>query len=460
LLRGIAKIQGDMGEYASADGTYAELVRLYTALHEPRQEAWARADHADNAYQMNNPSLAATLLQQSKDVRNRPVNDAELNARFSELDGWIAISKGDPAGARELLRVARQRSGSALGADHFRTFKLGQALLRAEGQLRNVDAALTLHEELRQVAAHVKGIDASELATMDWEQVNLLQDAGRFAQALALAEATLPICIASLGADEQDCRGLLLLRGRMLLRLGLVERALRDMPRFAALAEDQKWPFVRIEAMLLQFRLASRARATSDLPSMAERVSVFGQSGAEVSMNPVFKVTALLALAESSLLLGDPQSAQVWAEQAVAKLQESGAPSTNAAFAALARELMGVALLHQGDPERALHWLTQAQSRFEANFGADHATTQLMKLNSALALDALGRRDEALAIVVRAQSILQTALGVATPAYERVKELRRRLEALPGRDVGIPSRPGAGSWRPSYQSEGSPEFFS
>src|SRR5205814_1636316 len=116
------------------------------------------------------------LLQQAKDVRNRPTNDAEMNARFSELDGWIAINKGDATGARELLRKARQRSIEVLGGDHLRTFRLGQALLRAEGQLRNFDNALALHAELRQVAPQVKGVDTNELATADWEQVTLLQD--------------------------------------------------------------------------------------------------------------------------------------------------------------------------------------------------------------------------------------------------------------------------------------------
>jgi eukaryotic-like serine/threonine-protein kinase len=451
LLRGIAKIQGDMGEFASADSTYSELVRLRVALREPKQEAWARADHAYNALQMGNPALATSVLEQAKDVRNRPIDDPELDARFSELDAWIAINEGDAAGARELLRNARRRSAEALGADHLRTFRLGNALLRAEGQLRNVDAALALHEELRQVAPNVAGIDANELATMDWQHVSLLQDAGRFDQALTQAEAALPMCISSLGADEQYCRLLLILRGRILLRLGLVERAARDMPRFAALADDDKWPYVRVEAMLLQFRLASRMGANPDLRAMVDRVRAFGQSGPENPMNPVFKATALLALAESSLLHGGMANAQEWVGQAIAKLPPGGASSVSAKFAALAGELNGVALLYQGETDSAMNVLMRAQQSFESTFGVEHPMTQLMSLNTALALEKLNRREEALAIVIHAEPILRAALGLTAPVYERVQILRRRLESPP---LGAAIRPS------SSPSAGLPEFFS
>jgi serine/threonine protein kinase len=428
LLRGIAKIQSDMGEYASADETYVELMPLLAVLRAPRLEAWVRADHAYNATQMGNPSLAATLLQQAKDVRGRPMDEPELNARFAELDGWAAIKKGDAAGARELLRRARQHASMALGLDHLRTFRLGQALLRAEGQLGNFDGALALHAELRQVAAQVKGVDANEMATMDWEHVSLLQDAGHFAQALILVDAALPNCTATLGDEEQYCRLLRLLRGRIMLRLGLVDRAIHDMARFAGMAEDQKWPYVRVEAMLLQFRLASRSNAATDLRSMSDRVRAFGQSGAEVQMNPAFKATALLALAESSLLLGQGANAQISAEQALAKLPQSGATSVNTKLAALAHELKGIALFQQGDTEKALTSIALAQEGFEKTFGADHPMTQLMALNSALLLEALGRANDARAIVSRAEPILRSALGPAAPTYTRVKALRQRLE--------------------------------
>jgi len=437
LLRGIAKIQSDMGEYASADGTYAELVRLLASLHEPRQEAWARADHADNAHQMGNLSLAASLLQAAKQVKNRPTNDPELNARLDEIEGWIAIGRGDAGVARELLSIAHEKSTRTLGAHHLRTFKLGQALLRAEGQLRDFDAAHALHAELREAATQVKGVDAAEVATMDWEQVTLLQDAGRFAQALTLIDTALPQCVTSLGAEDQNCRLILVLRGQILLRLGLLERASLDMSRFAALADDQQLPFARAQAMVLELRLASRTLSTAEVRPIADRVRSFGQSGAEVPMNPVFKANALLALAESSLLLGDAASAQGWIEQALEKLPQSSASSSaNARFTALAHELMGLGFLYRGDPKRALQSLTQAQASFVAILGEHHSITQLMALNVALALSASGQASEALLIVTRAEPLLQSAFGASAPVFLRVVALRRKLEAKSSATVG------------------------
>ena len=460
LLRGIAKIQDDMAEYASANSTHAELVRLYVALQDPRQEAWARADAANNGYQMGNASLAAELLHQAKSVRGRPTDDPELNARLSELDGLLAIGNGELHAARELLRSARLRAVSQLGSENLRTFKLGQALLRAERQLRNVDTALSLHAELRQSATHLPQIGAVELAAMDWEQVRLLVDAGDYSRALPMAEAAVPRCDSSAGADEANCRMLFLLRGRIQLRLGLIESARRDTLRLALLAEDQKWPPLRIEAMILQLRLASRAGAESETRALAERARGLGDSGDEVSINPAFKANALLALAESALLHGDTRSAQDWLQQADAKLATSVGSSSNAKLSAVARELSGVARLQQGDAEGAFQLLKQAAAGFAEGFGVDHPVTQLMALNSALALDTLGRPAEALAIVVRAEPILRNALGPSSPEFQRVLSLRQRLESNGGARVGagLPLETRGGSFSPALAS--ALQFFS
>ena len=261
------------------------------------------------------------------------------------------------------------------------------------------------------------------------------------------------MCLASLGTDEQYCRLLLVQRGQILLRLGFVEQALRDMPRFVALADDQQWPFVRVQAMLLQFRLASRIASKPDLHDIADRVRAFGQSGTEVPMNPVFKANALLALAESSLLLGKAADAKTWVEQAFAKLPEGGTSPASVKFMALARELMGIALLCQGKPQEALASLNLAQDSFVEVLGANHAMTQLMALNKALALDALGRTSEALALVLRAEPILQSSLGTTAPALTRIKALRQRLEALQHDSGDIAQR------APSSSAD-VPEFFS
>ena len=459
LLRGIAKIQDSMGEFVTADSTYADLVRIHSELKQPREEALARADHAFNAVRMNNLVLAGRLLEGAQSVPRRPADDAELNARFAEVSGWIALNTGDLQRARDLLAAGRQTAIQSLGADHLRTFKLGQALFRAERDLSHFDTALSLQTELRQSASRVQGLGPGEIGDMDWEHVNLLFGAGRFAQAFAMVEAALPRCVEVLGPQEQSCRYLFLKRVQILLRLGRLDAALQEVPRLQSMAQDTSLPFLQIEALLLEFRLRSLAPAAPELPPLFERVRRFGQSGNEVAVKPTFKAAALFALAEYRLRSGDAVEARSWAEKGLAVLGDGALQGGALRIAAMGRMLTGVALMQQGTPGLSLELLTQAQADCARVLGADHPTTQLYALNAALALAALQRVPEALALVRRAEPILRTALGADAPTYQGVLALLLRLQAPQGAAAPadtIPTRlqraPNTGSPVPGYFS--------
>ena len=62
--------------------------------------------------------------------------------------------------------------------------------------------------------------------------------------------------------------------------------------------------------------------------------------------------------------------------------------------------------------------------------GPNHPMTQLYALNNAIALVQLGRADEALALVSRADPVLREAFGTDAPVYARVLRLRNRLAVL------------------------------
>jgi len=435
LLRGIAKIQGSMGEYVTADSTWAELVRIYAELREPREESMARADHAYNAMLMNNVVLATRFLEGAYKVSGRPVGDVELDARLAEVEGWTALSSGDAPRARGVLVAARQVAVKALGEEHLRTFKLGQALFRAERDLNNFDAALALQDELRKAAPRVRGLEPSEIGTMDWESVNLLFGAGRFAQALGLADVVLPRCDEVLGPEEQSCRYLVLKRAQTLVRLGRVESALQALPRLQAMALDSTLPFLQIEALLLEFRLRSLTSGTVEPSALFDRVRAFGESGAEVPMKPTFKAAALLALADQRLRAHDPVQAHYWAGKAITLLGEGAKQGGALRIAATGRMLNGIALLQQGRAGPALEWLQQSQANCADALGPEHATTQLYALNVALALAELQRLPEAIAAVRLAEPVLREALGADAPTYQEVLALLRSLENRLG---GVP----------------------
>jgi hypothetical protein len=429
LLRGIAKIQSDMGEYVTADSTFAELVRIHAGLQQPRDEAMARADHAYNALQMNSLSPAQQLLDEASSVPGRPEHDGELNARLAEVSGKLALAGGNAEIARQRLSAGRQAALKELGPNHLRTFKLGQELSVAERDQRRWDAALSLHDELRRTAPKVDGLSAGDIAGLDWEHVGLLVGAGRFSEALALLGTALPRCVDALGSQQQTCRLLFLSRVQTLLRLGRTDEAVLSIPRLQSMGLDTTLPFLRIEALLLEFRLRSSANNAPELGSLFERVSSFGRSGPEIPMKATFKAAALLALAESRLREGDAAGSERWTGLAFTLLGEQAQKGASLRLASVGRMLIGLARLEKGDLEEALNSMQFAQAGFVEALGAEHPTTQLFALNSARVLVELRRVPEALSVVRHAEPVLRGAFGVDAPAYQEVLELLRWMES-------------------------------
>ncbi len=444
LLRGIAKIQGDMGEYAAAGGTLTELVRVLGELREPREQAVVRLEQARNALQMNNLAMAERFLTAAQTLPGRPKSDADLNARMAEVAGWLLLNSGDARAAKSLLLDGRRAATKALGPEHLRTFKLGQALVRMERESGNFDAALGLQEELRAIAGRVQGLDASEVAAIDWETVNVLVGAGRFAQALSLAQTALPHCVHTLGAQDQSCRYLFLKEQQTLLRLGRVDLVRLAMPRVQSMAQDATLPFLQIEALLLAFRVSALKPVAFESAALFEQVRAFGQSRSEVAMPTAFKAAALLALAESRLRHGDTGGARQWAELAMKRLGDGALRGDGLRLASIGRMLIGIALMKQGRADIGLIWLEQSQSGLAEVLGTEHPTTQLFAMNNVLALAATHRSYEALSIAKHAGIVLREVLGDDSPTYQNALALERWLDrnisGLP-RDASEGARP-------------------
>jgi hypothetical protein len=428
-----------MGEYVTADSTFAELVRIHSELRQPREEAMARTDHAYNALQMNNLVLAARLLEGAQPFRGLFPEDFELNARQAEVKGRIALNGGDAEGARAQLSAARDVAIRALGAENLRAFTLGQALFRAERALSHFEAAVKLQDELRRLAGRIPGIGASEIAEMDFEQINLLGELGRFAQALDLLDVALPQCIDALGAQQQTCRFLVLVRGHTLLKLGKTHLAMQVIPQLRVMQQDANYPSLQVESLILEFRLQSMVPNASELPGLFEKVRGFAQSGSVVAIQPAFKAAALLALAESKLRSGDPDKAREWADLVVPLLGDGAKQGGGLQLAAVGQMLTGIALIGQNKPELALDTLGAAQAAFAKVRGLEHPTTQLFALNYALALAELHRWGDAVAVVRHAELVLREAFGASSPTYQQVLALLRRLE------VRQTEPPGAGT---------------
>jgi tetratricopeptide (TPR) repeat protein len=173
---------------------------------------------------------------------------------------------------------------------------------------------------------------------------------------------------------------------------------------------------------------ASSASNTADLAPLLERVRVFGQSGAENPMKPTFKADALLALSEGRLRAGDAEQARIWADRAVDTLGDFARQGAGLRLAAMSRMLTGISLLQQGHAEQALSWLRRAQGDYAKAVGPEHLSTQIAALNTAIALDALQRTDDAIAMIKHAEPTLRAMLGPDAPTYKNAIALLTRLE--------------------------------
>ena len=427
LLQGIARIQVSMGEHASADGTYAALAQVYSAMGDRRAALVAQLDRADSAVRMSNPALAARLLNEAKVTLSTLRIDPDLQGRLESIEGWVEYYAGNFERARARFEASEQAFLSVYGRDHLRTFDAVRAQFRVERAQGHFDSALALHEKLRVGAGAVHELDKKEEFSLEWEHVDVLYGAGRFAEAKVLVAGALPRCIEALGQDEQFCRLLFLKNAQLLLRIGALTGIDALVPRLAFLAADQVSPFVQAEALLVWFRLMSAAGRSQEMSDVRERVRVFGQSGPEIGIRPSFKAAALLALAEDRLREGDPVKGQFWIERAMA-IRDGEQIAAGPMTAAIAHALLGVSLLHQGRTKEALGPIDEGQAAFAKLVGPDHSLTQLFALNRALALERSGLMSEARQVVEHALPILRKGLGDDSPMFRRAVALRKRLE--------------------------------
>jgi hypothetical protein len=225
-----------------------------------------------------------------------------------------------------------------------------------------------------------------------------------------------------------------------MLRLGMTLRASEDLPSLEAIAGDQKSPALAADTLLLILRLDAAMGSAERQGASFQRVRSLVESDAGVALGPNFRTKGLLALAEARLRANDPADGEQWAVKALALQQrDDGAPATK--LGTLARTLKGISLLQRGRAVDALQSLHAAQDDCSKLFGPDNPTTYLFSLNTALALETLGRWSDALTVVARAEPALRKAMGADAPTYLRAKALRNRLEQHIESEG--PSHPGA-----------------
>jgi eukaryotic-like serine/threonine-protein kinase len=438
LLQGIGMIQRDMGEHVGALSTYADAARVYEQLGKPRDATLARISEADAAMRMGDMKLAQTALQRGRDLHDRPVNDAEVNARTDEIAGWIQLAQGDAAGARDLFRRGHEQAVKAFGPYHLNVIDILRGQAMAEGRLRNFDEALRLLDQQEATAGKTSGLDTRMAPNLARDRADLLLSAGHWAQSLDRTTTALPKCSSDLGPNQSECRELMFSKVNAMLRLGMLPAA-DDRESLLAIADDQSSPALGADTLLLILKAESLSGSAEQQAVAFERVRTLVESEAGALVGPGFKPKALLALAEARLRANDPAGAERWVTQAVALQRRGGGSMPTSASITVAKSLQGVSLLLRGRDADALDSLRAAQGEASKSLGPNNPVTRLYSLNVALALDALGRSNEALAIVEQAEPSLRKAMREDAPAYLRVMALQRHLEQVIALKVGSSS---------------------
>jgi len=350
--------------------------------------------------------------------------------------------------ARDFFNQSHEHALKAFGPFGSKTMDAMRGQMYAERQLRNFGEALRLLDLLEGAAAKSTEVDATDAAAIARDRVDLLFNAGRFAESLRVAVAASPKCALDLGQNHRMCRNLLFSKVNAMLRLGLTERASEELPALELIAGDPKSPALRANTLLTILKLDL---ATGDRMRQAttfQQVKDLVQSRAGDTFGQAFKTKALLLLAETRLRSGDPPEAERMIEEAVSPQRQRDGKLPLTMEMAVAKSLRGVALLESGRAAEALQSLSECRSDLSTLFGPNDPITSLFSLNLALALERLSHDDEALAVVERAEPVLREAMGTTAPAYLRAKAFRDRLErsnrATVSRDrvAGPPAVPG------------------
>ncbi|HJV61221.1 MAG TPA: hypothetical protein VJ743_09735, partial [Albitalea sp.] len=450
LLDGIAKIQWDMGEYVGADSTFAAAARIHAELGMSREAALARTAQANSLVRIGDMNLAAMALREAKSVPGRPVDDLELNARMNEVEGWIAFAHREPARAKEFFLNSHAQALKAFGPYHLMTIDALRGRFYAERESRDFDAAMRLLRELEETSRKTAGVGAVGMAALARDRADLLLSAGRVAESLDHVLASLPKCVADLGPNHGECRELEYSKVNAMLLMGKAQQALEDLPTLKVIADDDKAPALGSGTSLLILRLASAMRLPDLTAQWYGRVASLVEPGAKSGLSRSFRTKALLTLAEARLRERDPLGAQRWIGQALDLQRRDDGSRQVTRLAALAKSLQGVALLMQGRADEALQATAAGEADMTKLVGPDDLSAALLSLNAAISLNAVGRHNDALAVVKQAEPVVRKAMGVAAPTYLRLQALLGEIER---------ARTGASAAKDAVRSTTAMDFF-
>jgi len=328
---------------------------------------------------------AETWARMTLEGRRRILGpDAEDTLTTLQLLGIIRRRMGDYEGAAQLLSEALAAKRRTLGDRHIKTANAMSALAAVDLRLHREAEAEALYREAYEIRRELVGADSPEMIPAIGNLAMVTGRLGRLEEAEALYRQTLALAVEHLGEDHPVT----------LRTLNNLVSVLRRQGRFEeAVAQARK---------LLEVRL--RVQGPSHVDT-ARTLSNLAQSLAE---------------------LGEYDEAEDLHRQAIeirrARLGDDHADTL------LSLDLLGELVLSRHHPSEAEPYLRESCERASRRLPDDDQVRLDACDFLAVALEELGRRDEAIALLRRLESERSLAFGSDDPRTRKASQKLIELE--------------------------------
>jgi tetratricopeptide (TPR) repeat protein len=254
--------------------------------------------------------------------------------------------------------------------------------------------------------------------------------AGNYRSALVRYDAAQAPCQSVLNAQGAACVYNQFHRSRLLLLLGLDERAMDAVPSLVAPtapgAAETSWDTRKV---VQAYEVLAQNRRLVQYPDVVARVGTAADPTANGGTHWHGALAARVAQARDALRRGQLHEAMRQSAQAQSLISAHGARADR--FVLHAQVVHAFSLHALGSDRAALELLDRVDAAQVQGLTANHPDMQLLSITRVRPLWALQRQQEALTLIDHALPILREALGEQAPMLARIRALRNALATAP-----------------------------
>ena len=426
LLLGIGDALDFMEDLLPADQALDQAAQAYGRAGRRSDAAHAAlARAAMRYYNRWDTENAASLMTQAFAMHPAPLDDDAFMARYAIYRAVGAELDGDFKAEKAWYERALPYADRTFRDNSTRTVMAVRTLSRFDGKYGADQRGI---ERLNRLLERLMGDARARPAWIVGVLDNLGQiefTAGRYGAALQRFDAEDAFCRRASDPRGIQCIYAQYQRALTLLWLGDAQRALETVPLLldSSRISESSAPFAT-RFVLRAYQVLGANGQLERHPDLPARVRQLGDAMGDAQWQD--KLSFLLVQGRMAVAQGHVRDAQALSQRALALLDRRGVDLKDFPEAWLLEGLVAQAL---GEHGAALASLDKAWAAQRALSGADHPLARLFSIHRARALWALGRGDEAVALIDGALPVLRDAMGEQAPSIRRIEALRADLAA-------------------------------